>query len=106
MEKRFSRFTLLRLEPRTGRLHQIRVHLSAIGHPIVGDKIYGPDESLYIEFIQSGFTERHRRVLLLPRHALHAAEIAFTHPMTREPVHASSPLPDDLTRFIQENLPL
>src|SRR5213076_2887294 len=61
--------------PRTGRTHQIRVHLASLGHPIVGDKIYGPDEKLYLEFIETGWTPELARKLLLPRHALHSAAL-------------------------------
>ena len=63
--------------PRTGRTHQIRVHLSSLGHPIVGDKIYGPDERLYLRFIETGWTPELQEKLLLPRHALHSAKLAI-----------------------------
>jgi 23S rRNA pseudouridine1911/1915/1917 synthase len=102
VERRFTRltwcgeeFALIHALPRTGRTHQIRVHLASAGHPIVGDKIYGPDEKLYLEFIETGWTPRLQRRLLLPRHALHAARLAIAgeHEWT-------SPLPADLVQFI------
>ena len=83
VERRFVRstsagekFALVRAIPRTGRTHQIRVHLASLGHPIVGDKIYGPDERLYLQFIETGWTPELERQLLLPRHALHATKLA------------------------------
>src|ERR1700746_588331 len=72
-----ERFSLIRAIPRTGRTHQIRVHLASIGHPIVGDKIYGPDEQLYLRFIETGWTPELECQLLLPRHALHSARLAI-----------------------------
>ncbi len=70
-----ERFSLVRALPLTGRTHQIRVHLAELGHPIVGDKIYGPNERCYLEFIETGWTPSLAERLLLPRHALHAARL-------------------------------
>jgi 23S rRNA pseudouridine1911/1915/1917 synthase len=82
VEQRFRRqttagdqFSVVRATPLTGRTHQIRVHLAALGHPIVGDKIYGPNERLYLEFIQTCWTKALEERLLIPRHALHAARL-------------------------------
>ena len=89
-----EKFAVIRAIPRTGRTHQIRVHLSAIGHPIVGDKIYGADEQLYLRFIDAGWTPELEQRLLLPRHALHSAKLAIEG--ERE---WASPLPPDLAEF-------
>ncbi len=89
-----DRFSVIRAVPRTGRTHQIRVHLGSIGHPIVGDKIYGPDEQLYLRFIETGWTHELERTLLLPRHALHSAKLAVDG--GREWI---SSLPPDLAEF-------
>ncbi|MFQ3670942.1 MAG: RNA pseudouridine synthase [Verrucomicrobiia bacterium] len=89
--------SLLHVTPETGRLHQIRVHLASIGHPVVGDKLYGPDPMLYLDLIQHGWTDRHQRLLLSPRHALHATALHFLWDQT--PIHLSSPLPADLAQL-------
>jgi 23S rRNA pseudouridine1911/1915/1917 synthase len=89
-----EKFSLIRAVPHTGRTHQIRVHLASIGHPVVGDKIYGPDEQLYLRFIETGWTAELERQLLLPRQALHSARLAI------ECEHEwTSPLPRDLVEF-------
>ena len=80
--QKFSRggekFALLRARPLTGRTHQIRLHAAHVGHPLVGDKIYGGREgAAYLEFIETGWTPELERELLLPRHALHAAVLEF-----------------------------
>ena len=72
-----DRFSVIRAIPWTGRTHQIRVHLASVEHPIVGDKIYGPQEQLYLRFIENGWTHELEQTLLLPRHALHSAKLAI-----------------------------
>jgi 23S rRNA pseudouridine1911/1915/1917 synthase len=98
-----ARFTVVRLRPQTGRAHQLRVHLASIGHPIVGDKIYGPDEKLYLEFIRDGVTDAMLSRLLMARHALHAEFVEFKHPFSQQPVRCHAPLPEDMARFIEEH---
>ena len=89
-----NRFSVIRAAPHTGRTHQIRVHLASTGHPVVGDKIYGPDEQLYLRFIETGWTRELEQKLLLPRHALHSAKLAVEN--LRE---WNSALPADLAEF-------
>jgi len=100
LEQRFGTpeapFSLIRAFPETGRMHQIRVHLAHSGHPLVGDKIYGPDEGCYLEFIQTGWTLSLQERLLLQRHALHSARLGLTE--TAE--QWKTPLPPDLAAFV------
>jgi 23S rRNA pseudouridine1911/1915/1917 synthase len=98
VEQRAPMFTLLRVQLHTGRAHQIRVHLAHLGHPVVGDKIYGGDERLYLQFIETGVTPALLEKLLLPRHALHAARLVVPYGQP-EPVEWRAPLPEDLTGF-------
>ena len=90
--KRFRAHTHLRVQLETGRTHQIRVHLSHIGFPLVGDRVYGGRLAL-----PKGATEDLRAALrAFPRQALHAARLRFEHPVTGQPVECAAPLPSDL----------
>jgi 23S rRNA pseudouridine1911/1915/1917 synthase len=94
-----EKFALVRAIPKTGRTHQIRVHLASLGYPIVGDKIYGPDEKFYLEFIETGWTPKLERELLLPRHALHSAKLAIANAL-----EWTADLPRDLAQFCSGGL--
>jgi 23S rRNA pseudouridine1911/1915/1917 synthase len=83
VKKRFAKQTLLELFPKTGRTHQLRVHLSSIGHPIVGDKLYGGR-------------------MLLNRQFLHAAKLSFKHPKSGELLSFSSDLPKELNELLDK----
>ncbi|MFO0693518.1 MAG: RluA family pseudouridine synthase [Polyangiales bacterium] len=86
------------LFPETGRQHQLRVHLSAIGHPIVGCKLYGPEgDQPFLDYIDEGMTPELEARLGHPRHALHAAGLVLPHPITGETLRLEAPVPDDLT---------
>ncbi|MFT3922527.1 MAG: RluA family pseudouridine synthase [Myxococcales bacterium] len=89
--------SLVELFPHTGRQHQLRVHLSAIGHPIVGDKLYGPErEAPFLEVIETGLTPELIARLGHERHALHAHKLSFQHPLSGAPMQLEAPLSPDL----------
>ncbi len=83
----------------TGRQHQIRIHLASIGCPIVGDKLYGPDERLLARAADGELTAEDRALLVLPRHALHAAHYRLRHAVSGEMLDLHAPLPADLSEF-------
>ena len=95
-------FTLARVTTETGRKHQIRAHAQWLGFPLVGDKIYGPDQRLYLEFIDSGWTPALESRLLLRRQALHCAEIDLTPAGERHVFRAC--FPEDLAAFALERM--
>jgi 23S rRNA pseudouridine1911/1915/1917 synthase len=93
--------TLVQLRPRTGRQHQLRVHLAAIGHPIVGDKLYGLDEQCFIDVVDGNRTMADLGAALgLSRHALHAARLTLPHPEHGGRLTLDAPWPDDLAAIL------
>jgi len=97
--------TLVSLAPESGRQHQLRVHLSAIGFQIIGDKLYGPEGSQpFLDYIETGMTDELRRRLGHDRQALHAYELEFMHPSTGEPMTLTAPLAEDLVGLWGEPL--
>ncbi len=99
----FGHFSLLQVHPLTGRQHQIRVHLSAIGYPLAVDCLYGRraglDGHAFNQIIGKRRVAPHR--LLLGRCPLHAAEIAYDHPLAGERLTATAPMPADMERFLK-----
>jgi 23S rRNA pseudouridine1911/1915/1917 synthase len=92
--------TLVALAPESGRQHQLRVHLSALGHPIIGDKLYGPEGvQTFLDYIDTGMTPALRLRLGHERQALHAYQLTFTHPTTREAAVLQAPLSPDLVEL-------
>jgi RluA family pseudouridine synthase len=96
--------SLIRCFPETGRLHQIRAHLLSAGFPVVGDKLYGRDETAFLTFIKHGFTPEIEKLLVLPRSALHCARMTFRHPRNREEMTVRAPLPGMFAAYIDGQL--
>jgi 23S rRNA pseudouridine1911/1915/1917 synthase len=90
--------TFARVVTETGRKHQIRAHAQWLGHSLIGDKIYGPDARLYLDFIDHGWTEALATRLFLPRQALHCAEIDLRRAGLAHVF--SAPMPEDLRQFV------
>ncbi len=97
-------FSLIEASPHTGRMHQLRVHLSYLGHPVVGDKLYGDSESHYLEFMDTGWTPRLAESLLLRCHALHSYTLSVNDTDTL--LHWKAPLPLAMADFLPAGLVL
>jgi len=97
VERRLADRTLLRVVPRTGRRHQIRVHLAAIGHPILGDLLYGHGDGAYLELVREG-RDRREAEGAPRRQLLHCAKLAFDDPQSTRRVEVSAALPEDFGR--------
>lgn len=97
--ERFRKFTLLRLRPRTGRTHQLRVHLAAINHPIVSDRLYSNRPALTLSEILEQEPQPGEQPLIA-RQALHAQKLSFDHPRTGQRLTFEAPLPEDFQRAL------
>lgn len=95
-ESNYGNFTLLKIQIETGRTHQIRVHMASIGHPVVGDSVYGAPREVKSESAPP---------IDLKRNFLHAAELEFVHPSTGSHLKFSSPLPPELEQFLHALAP-
>ncbi len=95
-----GRFTLLELEPKSGRQHQLRAHLASIGHPIVGDKLYGGGDDLFLRSLAGRLTPEDHRELGLGRQALHAWRLEFRLDSLASDFCFEAPLAEDLDRWI------
>ena len=94
-------YSLLKVMPRTGRTHQIRAHLSFLGHPIVGDKIY-IEPRIFERYIREGWLEEMRPIVKAERLLLHASRLEFRHPVTGEFVNFTSSIPPCFDSFLNE----
>lgn len=92
----FGRFAWLECRPHTGRTHQLRIHLAAVGAPILGDRFYGvPEIKLLLSQLKRGYKGRDQEKPLLDRLALHASALTIVHPETHQPVTVRAPLPHE-----------
>ena len=98
--ERFNGYAFVRCKPQTGRTHQIRVHLTHIGHPILADKLYTNRSSFSLADLAGPQTPDADRILL-DRQALHAHALHLTHPLSGEELHFSAPLPDDMAGTLE-----
>lgn len=87
-------YSIAEVIPVSGRKHQIRAHADWLGHRVVADKLYGPDEQLYLEFVNHGWTDRHAGLLPMNRQALHALRMSFD--LESGPLTFTAPVPSDM----------
>lgn len=95
-----EKFSLVEIKPKTGRTHQIRVHMAGIGCPLVGDKLYGADEQWFLQGIAGELSQADRDALVLDRHALHSHSLTFFHPIRDHDVTITAPLPQEFAELV------
>jgi RluA family pseudouridine synthase len=101
--ERFGAYALVEAVPETGRTHQIRTHLAAVGYPITGDALYGDGEGVFLSKIKPGYHPgKTPEKAILERLALHARSLSFVHPMSGEEVMFEAPYPEDLENTLRQ----
>jgi len=99
VRERFDGFSLVGVSIKTGRTHQIRIHMAHIGHRVVADRQYGSRDQLALQELARGRADHDE--VLIRRQALHAASLTVRHPTTRRELHFEAPLPDDMARTLE-----
>lgn len=97
LDSAFGKFALIEIKIDTGRTHQIRVHMASLGHPVVGDALYGAPREMRA---RRGRATDEGTAISLPRNFLHAARLELLHPRTGKPIALESPLPPELQAFV------
>lgn len=103
--ERFASSTVVKCIPVTGRTNQIRIHLAHVGHPLVGDKLYGRTDNEFLEFIRNVKDGNYEPLpwMEVPRHLLHASRLEIRHPISNELAVFEAPIPEDMKLFICKN---
>jgi 23S rRNA-/tRNA-specific pseudouridylate synthase len=96
LERYKAQYNLVEVQPKTGRTHQIRVHLAALGAPIVGDSLYGDGRGFMLSDVKRNFKKRGDEQPLIGRLALLARSLLITHPESGEPLLIEAPLPREM----------
>lgn len=94
--EQFQGVSMVRAYPKTGCLHQIRATLCSLGFPVVGDKLYGVDDTFFVKFIEDTLSDEDKKRLRLTRQALHAESLQFTHPLTGERLSFEAPVSEEM----------
>lgn len=99
---RAENHVLLRARPRTGRTNQIRIHAAYSGHVLVGDKLYHPDEQVFLDYFEKGNTADVQQATGHVRHCLHAASLSFVNPITNKSVTVTCDMPEDMRQLWEQ----
>ena len=100
LQQQFENYSLVKATLYTGRMHQIRATLFSLGYPLVGDKLYGLDDTLFLRFANGELSIADRKTLILNRQALHSWKLEFKHPITGKNILLTAPLHNDMSDFL------
>ncbi len=100
LKQQFNNYSLVKATLYTGRMHQIRATIFSLGYPLVGDKLYGLDDTLFLRFANGELTTADYKTLILNRQALHSWKLEFKHPITEKDILLTAPLHEDMRNFL------